>query len=288
LIRSNEISNISEHNKDSKGSCYGDLSASAIKALLSEDALLGSTLSLYSIAESTNDLCLELCRQQIPEGATVIADEQTSGRGRLGRRWISPPGMNIYLSIMLRPDMLPSEASIITLMASIGCVRAMKRAVPGIDAHIKWPNDIMIGAKKCGGILTESRIEGNKLSCTVVGIGLNVNMNDSELPKDTIIPATSMLAETGKALNRSVLTAAILQEIEACYIKLCKQGKQAVVDEWLPLTRMMQRKITVTGPEGEIAGIADGLDKDGRLIVRQQDNTFKTILSGDVKVMSYE
>ncbi|MCE5312476.1 MAG: biotin--[acetyl-CoA-carboxylase] ligase [Nitrospiraceae bacterium] len=245
-------------------------------------------MELYKKTGSTNDICLELCRQQLPEGYVVIADEQTGGRGRLGRRWISPPGQNIYLSILLRPDMQPNVASIITLMASIGCINAMKKLVPGIDAHIKWPNDLMIGAKKTGGILTESRIEGMKLSCAVVGIGLNVNIPGSELPRDTIIPATSIFAETGITLNRSELAAAMLQETDDCYTLLKAHGIKAVIETWLLHTRMIGRHITVSSAEGETSGIAEGLDEEGRLIVRQQDNALKTILSGDIKVKSYD
>ncbi|MBN2654105.1 MAG: biotin--[acetyl-CoA-carboxylase] ligase [Nitrospirae bacterium] len=265
----------------------GDLAEDTVKSLISSDALIGNSIELYSTAASTNDICLNLCRNQMPEGAVVIADAQTEGRGRLGRKWISPPEQNIYMSILLRPDMHPKSASVITLLASIACIKAIKLILPNLEAHIKWPNDIMIGHKKAGGILTESRIEGTKVSCTIVGIGLNVNMPEQLLPRETIIPATSILAETETALNRSELAAAIIKETEECYLLLKNKGSKAVIDIWLSMSKMIGSQITVTSNEDIISGIAEGLDEDGMLIVRDQIGLLKTIISGDVRIVSH-
>lgn len=218
----------------------------------------------------------------------VITDTQTAGRGRFGRSWISPPEQNIYMSILLRPDMQPKTSSIITLMSSVACIKAIKRLASIANAHIKWPNDIMLGSKKAGGILTESRIEGAKLSCVVVGIGLNVNMPSSQIPQKTNIPATSILAETGTIINRSELAAAIIQETEKYYLLLKTHGIAAIIDIWTSMTKMIGSQITVCRSEGDISGTAEGLDKEGRLLLRQPNGKLITILSGDVKVTSYD
>ena len=165
----------------------------------------------FETLDSTNDLAKELAAQGAPEGTVVVAETQTGGRGRLGREWNSPPGVGLYVSLVLRPMLPPMELPQITLTTAVAVVRAVRR-VTGVAPGIKWPNDLLLNGKKLGGILTEMETESDRIRHVVVGLGLNVN--NPAFPPELAATATSLALATGRAFSRVQLLQAWLEEFE--------------------------------------------------------------------------
>ena len=168
--------------KDSKASYqirFPDLSAEDIRAGI--NGIIGREILFYETVDSTSTLASELAEKGVAEGAVVISDSQIRGRGRLGRAWVSPPGVNVYMSVVLRPDVEHRDATLLTIMASVGCTAALRKAT-GLDIKIKWPNDLVISEKKLGGILIETRVAHGTIEYAIAGIGINVNMDSDVLP----------------------------------------------------------------------------------------------------------
>jgi BirA family biotin operon repressor/biotin-[acetyl-CoA-carboxylase] ligase len=195
---------------------FPDLSAEGLRA--SVRGGLGSEAVFYPSVGSTNDAALELAANGAAHGTVVVADCQEKGRGRLGRAWASPAGVNIHMSVILRPGIPPRGAGLITLMAAVASAYAIEGRT-GLDVKIKWPNDLMASDRKLGGILTEMRSEPGRVLYAVAGIGVNVNMRPSGFPPGIRDTATSVLKETGTRHGRTPLAAAILdalsEELEA-------------------------------------------------------------------------
>ncbi|MGC8938865.1 MAG: biotin--[acetyl-CoA-carboxylase] ligase, partial [Thermodesulfovibrio sp.] len=162
-----------------------------LKKSLPSGLEIGKEIVVYDEVESTNSKANELLKQGYPSGTVVIADRQTKGKGRLGRTWISPSGKNLYMSIALKPGIPPKYATLLTLTSVVACTTALRRYTD-IPVMIKWPNDMLIDDKKIGGILTEMKIEGEKIKSAVVGIGINVNMTEEDIPEEIKDIASSL------------------------------------------------------------------------------------------------
>lgn len=168
-----------------------------------EEGVIVSEIVFLEGIDSTNIFAMGLAEKGSPQGTVVIADSQTKGKGRLGRTWISPPEGNIYMSIILRPDLKPKDATLLTIMAGIACAIAI-RNITGLHVKIKWPNDLMVSNRKLGGILTEMKSEPNSIIFAVIGIGINVNMKLKDFPPDVRAIATSIREELGKITPLSI------------------------------------------------------------------------------------
>ncbi|WP_340386661.1 biotin--[acetyl-CoA-carboxylase] ligase [Paenibacillus sp. FSL E2-0151] len=236
--------------------------------------LLASTLS-------TQGDVLKLAEQGQAEGAVVIAEEQTGGRGRFGRQWFSPPGKGIWMSVLLRPDLPLQHTPQLTLLTGVAVCRAV-RACSGADAGIKWPNDVLIDGRKVCGILLESTVEDHEVRYCIAGIGVDVNFDPEDYPEDLTTIATSLKMETGQSVDRTKLTAAILTELEQLYFLYQKEGFGVISALWEALSVSMNREITVTNPHGIIEGKAIGLDPSGALIVEKHDGEHTLIISGEI------
>ncbi|WP_340017810.1 biotin--[acetyl-CoA-carboxylase] ligase [Paenibacillus sp. FSL H3-0457] len=236
--------------------------------------LLASTLS-------TQGDVLKLAEQGQAEGAVVIAEEQTGGRGRFGRQWFSPPGKGIWMSVLLRPDLPLQHTPQLTLLTGVAVCRAV-RACSGADAGIKWPNDVLINGRKVCGILLESTVEDHEVRYCIAGIGVDVNFDPEDYPEDLTTIATSLKMETGQSVDRTKLTAAILTELEQLYFLYQKEGFGVISALWEALSVSMNREITVTNPHGVIEGKAIGLDPSGALIVEKHDGEHTLIISGEI------
>ncbi|MBD8836412.1 MULTISPECIES: biotin--[acetyl-CoA-carboxylase] ligase [Paenibacillus] len=236
--------------------------------------LLASTLS-------TQGDVLKLAEQGQAEGAVVIAEEQTGGRGRFGRQWFSPPGKGIWMSVLLRPDLPLQHTPQLTLLTGVAVCRAV-RACSGADAGIKWPNDLLIDGRKVCGILLESTVEDHEVRYCIAGIGVDVNFDPEDYPGDLTTIATSLKMETGQSVDRTKLTAAILTELEQLYFLYQKEGFGVISALWEALSVSMNREITVTNPHGVIEGKAIGLDPSGALIVEKHDGEHTLIISGEI------
>jgi BirA family biotin operon repressor/biotin-[acetyl-CoA-carboxylase] ligase len=244
--------------------------------------VIGKTVRLLSEVASTNTLAMELAANGAPEGTVVIAETQTGGKGRLGRKWISPKG-NLYLSVVLRPKIPMHKAPLITLMGAVASASAIKTTC-GLEAGIKWPNDILLSGRKVSGLLTEMSAEQDRIRHIVLGIGVDVNMEMGELPPEVRGLTTTLAAETGAKINRTVLLQQLLRDLERRYRKFLKNDAD-ILEEWKQLDLTIGNRVTVSGAGERVEGLAQGVDNEGRLIVRLEDGTSRTVAAGDVTII---
>lgn len=211
----------------------------------------------------------------------VTAEEQTAGRGRRGRTWISPPGENLYFSALVRPDLPAPKAPMLTPAAALAVCRVL--GTFGVRARIKWPNDVVIGARKVCGILTELQPDGQGGYCVVTGIGLNVNQE--RFPDSIASVATSLKRECGRAFERETLLADILCGLTDCFEAVCRTGDlSGLREEYESLLANRMRQVEVLDPAGSFMGTALGIDDSGRLLVRRSGGSVEAVFSGEVSV----
>jgi BirA family transcriptional regulator, biotin operon repressor / biotin---[acetyl-CoA-carboxylase] ligase len=257
------------------------LRQSEIKAGL-KTKVIGKEIYIYPEISSTNTRAIEMASDNAHEGTVVIAETQTSGKGRLGRKWISPKG-NLYISVILRPDIPLYKAPLITLMGAVVVACAI-RNVCHVHAVIKWPNDILLSGKKVSGLLTEMSAEQDRIRHIVLGIGVDVNMDLDVLPTDVRTITTSLMAETSKKINRTDLLQAILKELDHWYQVLLHDSVD-VLKAWEKLNMTIGNRIAVSGAGEVLEGSAQGLDTEGRLIINLDDGTTRTVAAGDVTIL---
>ncbi|MGZ4032279.1 MAG: biotin--[acetyl-CoA-carboxylase] ligase [Tumebacillaceae bacterium] len=244
--------------------------------------LLGQSIVYRETIDSTNTLAQQLANQGAPEGTLVIADEQTVGRGRRGRQWFSPPHSGIWMSLILRPDLPLAHAAQITLVAAVALTKALSRE-SGVQAGIKWPNDILFGQKKCCGILTEMHAEADQIHHLVVGIGINVNVLQEEFPEELTDIATSLQAIKGARLSRAQVVRSVLEEFEPLYRRYVLEGGfGSIRDEWKANNITLGHNIIAQTAQGTITGKALDIDEFGVLLVEQADGEIAKIYSADI------
>jgi len=244
--------------------------------------VIGRHILYYPSVDSTNDVARELAREGVLEGIVVLADEQKAGRGRRGRRWLAPAGTCLLFSLLLRPPLPPHQCQRLTMACSLALAEAIESHT-GLAIGLKWPNDLLIGGKKVGGILTELGVEKEQLEYAIVGIGLNVNL-DFTLPEVASLKeqATSLAQELGVPVAREPLLACILNRLEARYLALCSGWSPH--QEWTARLAMLGQQVMISGPDGEMKGQAEGVDKDGALLLRLEDGRVMRVLAGDVSL----
>jgi BirA family biotin operon repressor/biotin-[acetyl-CoA-carboxylase] ligase len=257
------------------------LHADDLVARLGKTEVVGRDIRVFQETTSTNDVVEKLARDGVKEGVVVFAESQTKGRGRLGRKWISPAGKGLWFSILLRPDLRPQEATQLTIAAATTLWRAI-HTTTGISAEVKWPNDILIRGKKVAGILTEMSAELDRVKHLILGIGVDVNLTASEFPADVRKIATSLRAELGKPLLRAELATAILRELDREYARVCGGNFADVADEWEERCTTIGQQVTISIGERKIRGRAESLDDDGALLVRTEHGRLERIIGGDV------
>jgi BirA family biotin operon repressor/biotin-[acetyl-CoA-carboxylase] ligase len=246
--------------------------------------IIGREIIYLDSTTSTNDVAIEIARKrEEAEGTVVIADMQTSGRGRHGRCWISPPGVNLYFTVLLKVP-ASQQVSIISLITAIAVVLAIRQQT-GLNAQIKWPNDILINDKKAGGILVEMVFNRHTTAnMLAVGIGVNVNMPPEAL-KDIRPLATSLKIEAGTSIDRVKLLGKILAELERIYKILLNGNKKTLIKEWLRLNCTIGKKVSVQTSEGIITGLAEDIGDEGELYVRVSSEKIETVRAGDVTIL---
>lgn len=251
-----------------------DLSHDAILQRLTTQ-FVGRNLFYYPVTSSTMDVARKAAREGASEGTTVVAEEQTAGRARLGRSWINPPGV-IAISIILRPEM--SQLLRLTMVASLATSRGIERAT-GLKSTIKWPNDILINGKKVSGILTESALRGQSVDWAVVGIGINVNFDPKAFPEiaDT---ATSLSNELGKEVSQLEVLLNLLREIELFYLAL-RRG-EPIHEEWRNCLETLGKMVQVKSGNDVEEGYAESVDSDGSLLLRRSDGSLARFITGEV------
>ncbi len=254
----------------------------SIKKLLKTETV-GKTIYSFEEVGSTNEVAYELARHGAPEGSIIIADSQTRGKGRLQRRWISPPGVNLYMSVIFRPRIAAKDAPLLTLVASIAIAQAIKNKVD--DTQIKWPNDVLIQGKKVAGVLTGMQASQDKVDFVIVGIGVNLNMTREMMQKEmgeVSEIATSLREALGHEIEREKFTADLIGELEVWYQEFLQVGKSRIINEWMKRWGAIDRRVLVRFDGREIEGIASGIDENGYLLVKKNDGTMERIIAGDV------
>lgn len=257
------------------------LHADDLLARLGETKVIGRDIQVFEETTSTNDVMEKLARDGVKEGAVVFAESQTKGRGRLGRKWISPERKGLWFSVLLRPDLRPQEATQLTVASATALRRAIA-AETGLQPEIKWPNDILIDGKKVAGILTELSAEVDRVKHIILGMGVDVNQDASELPLELRKTATSLKIERGEMISRAELAVAILRALDEDYARICGGKFTAVADEWEAHCATIGKNVTVLIGDRKIRGRAESLDDDGALLVRTEHGHLERIIGGDV------
>jgi BirA family biotin operon repressor/biotin-[acetyl-CoA-carboxylase] ligase len=257
------------------------LHADDLLSSLGRTAVIGRDIRVFEETTSTNDIMEKLARDNVKEGVVVFAESQTKGRGRLGRKWMSPARKGLWFSVLLRPAMRPAAVTQLTIAAATALHRAI-RAQTGLTPEIKWPNDILVRGKKVAGILTELSAELDKVKYVILGVGISVNLNPGEFPPELRKSATSLKIETGQRQNRAALAVKILQELDRDYGLVCSGRFETVADEWEKHCLTLGRRVAIHVGDRKIQGCAESLDTDGALLLRTQHGRLERIIGGDV------
>lgn len=237
----------------------------------------------FETIDSTNNEIKRRAESGAVHGTLAISEIQESGKGRRGRSWSSPKGAGIWMSLLIRPDFPPMQASMMTLVAAMAVEKAID-TVTGLPSGIKWPNDIVVGGKKVCGILTEMSAEIDFINYVVIGIGINVN-NGPDFPEEIRQVATSIYLEKGEKVNRAAIAAAVWDAFEEYYEKFVQTGDLSLLKEAYEERLVNKDKeVCVLDPLGQWKGIARGIDETGRLMVEKEDGTRKAVDSGEVSV----
>ncbi len=244
--------------------------------------VLASEIFYYSLLNSTNETAKELASKGAKEGALIVAEEQRRGKGRRERVWLSEGGKNILASIIFRPQLEAGQVFYLTMIASLSIAKAIKE-VSGLEARIKWPNDVYLNDKKVCGILTEFSFQKEKINYAIVGIGINVNSDPSIYP-EIRSRATSILKETGKEISRVELFKLLLSHMEEGYGFLQKGKLAEIREEWEGLSLLKGKMVKVVS-NGEVEkGFYKGIDENGALIIQDLKGERKRIVSGDASL----
>jgi BirA family biotin operon repressor/biotin-[acetyl-CoA-carboxylase] ligase len=241
------------------------------------------TVHWFEETDSTQRVARDLARGGAPEGTVVLAERQTAGRGRLGRTWHSPPGLNVYASIVLRPPLAPGEVPRLALVVGAAVAAAIADQV-GASPAIKWPNDVLLDGRKIAGVLVEMDAEMERVHHVIAGIGVNVNAPLASFPPDLRDKATSLLAATGRRVDRAAFAARLLVALEARYGRFVSGGFDSVRAEWERFSCLTGTDVRVAGPDGEVAGRVLGLDDDGALRLARPDGSVVRVIAGEVTV----
>lgn len=243
--------------------------------------VIGRDIRVFGETNSTNDIVEKLARDGVSEGIAVFAESQTKGRGRLGRRWVSPDGCGLWFSVLLRPNLRPQAATQLTVISAVAVARAIERQT-GLSPEIKWPNDIVFGTRKCAGILIELGAELDHIRHVVLGIGIDVNVPVDCFPEEVRPIATSLQAEAGHRIDRAELAAGVLKELDAAYHRLNTGDFHEIGDEWMRRCTTLGKRVRILMGDRLIVGTAEALDEEGSLLVRSEHGRIERIVGGDV------
>lgn len=248
-------------------------------------ACLGKQITHHEQVASTNVVAHEMARSGYPEGAVVIAESQTAGKGRMGRFWDSPTRKNLYLSIILRPHLSPTEAAKLTLVTAVSVAEAIDPLLT-FAPQIKWPNDILLRTRKVSGILCELVTEQEQVSFVIVGVGINLNYSREDMPPEIRDIATSVMEESGREVDRAFFTQSLLENLEKKYLELQSNGFHAVAERWNQYARIEGQWMRAQVGGKSIIGRARGLDENGFLVLESTRGTTETVVAGDVSLLA--
>ncbi len=236
----------------------------------------------FPVTDSTNNRAVEIAEKGGAHGTLVCADSQTGGRGRMGRRWESPPGVNLYFSLLLRPPIDPLQASRLTLVAAVALAAAVEEC-SGLQTSLKWPNDLYLGGRKAAGILAEMSSDSDRLRHVVIGVGLNVNADLSVFPEDIRGKATSLRILSGGTFRRVEVLARFLDSFAECYGIFLSGGFRTLLPEWERRDMLAGKKVLLRYKDAEARGKALGVDESGMFLFRREGATrTEKVASGEI------
>lgn len=247
--------------------------------------IISTRLEFTKTTSSTNIDAFRLAEDGSAEGTVVLSDSQTGGKGRRGRVWSSPAGVNTYCSVILRPAIMPHEAPQLTFLSAVAVARTIELTTKLVP-EIKWPNDVLLSGKKVAGLLNEMSAETDGINFVILGIGVNLNMTANMFPDDLRHPATSLFLESGVRVDRSRFTSRMLNELDRLYSDFLVHGFGPVREEWQRRCNASGRQVLVNDSGTECTGGRFiGIDSDGALLLRSDDNTTHRITCGDVRIV---
>ncbi|RKX20363.1 MAG: biotin--[acetyl-CoA-carboxylase] ligase [Candidatus Zixiibacteriota bacterium] len=244
---------------------------------------IGQTCYSYNKIKSTNDIASDLAEQNAPEGTIITADEQTKGRGRLGRVWHSSSGTGIYLSLILRPKFSPEEAPGISLITALSLAETINEIIPD-KVKIKWPNDVLISGKKTAGILSELSAEKNKINYLIIGVGININQTTADFPDNIINLATSIRISAKTKISRVKLLQQFLTKLEKEYLLYQKHSLKKSHKRLLQYSSLLNKEITLLSGKEKITGKVIDINIKGALVIKIGDK-IKAFSSGEVTIV---
>lgn len=243
---------------------------------------LARELHTFEEVTSTNDVAYEMALKGALEGVAVIAESQTRGRGRMNRSWVSPCDRNLYLSLILRPQISPQLVPTLTYMGALSTAEALVKSF-SLKVGLKWPNDILVRGRKLAGLLNEVKAETDRVDFVVLGFGINLNMGEENFPEELREKATSVMRELGHRISRVGFTRCLLESIDAWYEAFLLQGASFIIESWEAVARIRGRSVEVRSFGTIHRGVAEGLDRDGALILRKGKDEVIRIVAGDLK-----
>ncbi len=242
---------------------------------------IGKKIHYLAEVDSSNSYARARAERGGEEGEIVIAETQTHGRGRLGRQWFSPPYLNLYMSVILRPKLPPHRAPQITLMSAVALAETVESFVP-VAPEIKWPNDIKVGGRKLAGVLTESSCDADRVHFVILGIGVNVNFPLERMPDSIQHSATSLMVLAQRPVDRADFVGRLIQNLDRCYGELNDRGFSHIARRWENFFQLRGKRVRVDMADQSTSGTAMGIDRDGALILQGEGGGFKKIIAGDV------
>src|SRR5262249_7612352 len=250
-------------------------------APLLHTADIGREIHYQEALESTNDLAFQLATEGALHGEVVIAERQTRGKGRRGKNWVSPTGLNLYCSIILRPELDPQRAPELTLVAAVALAETLRQTE--VDAWLKWPNDVYVHRRKIAGILTELSADPDRIRFAVVGIGVNLNSTASDFPPEVAPTAISVSEARGRRIPRALFTAALFSAFETWLQVHSQQGFAAIREAWKQMATTLGQEVVVKKEGTRLGGKAEDIDESGALLVRTSSGNIERIVAGEVE-----
>jgi BirA family biotin operon repressor/biotin-[acetyl-CoA-carboxylase] ligase len=244
---------------------------------------IGWRIHYFETLDSTQECAAELAARGAAHGEVVIAEEQNAGRGRMNRRWHSPAGVNLYISIVLRPRLAPEAMPQISLVAGLALAEAVDTIAPGL-VGLKWPNDLWLGRKKAGGIIAETFAVSDRITAVILGIGINVNLAANDIPEELRRTATSIRIATGVECNRIALAAALFSRLNNRYMEAESLGFGHLRPDWEKYSTLTGARVTIANGAGQQNGIVRGIDADGALVI-DDGGELSRVVAGDVTLL---
>jgi len=242
---------------------------------------IGQVIHLFHVVDSTNDEAMALAARGALEGTVVIADAQERGRGRMGRSWTSPPGVGVYLSVILRPAIPPHDTPSLTLLGAVAVAEAIEE-VTGLTAGVKWPNDLIVRGRKVGGILGEVAAETSHLHYVVLGIGINVNQTEASFEGELRHTATSLRIETGRFVDRTAMIRSLCESLDRWYNCFLSEGLAPIIERLRQRCLTLGQRVVARSGDQQLCGLAVDLDGSGALLIQDANQRLHRLIAGDV------